>query len=157
MPSSSINLAAWKTERRPYRLLLVEDNLADARLIRWAIGEANAPVQLETVTNGQEALEFLSKTRNESAQSRPDVMLVDLNLPKIDGLELLKQVKASEEFYDIPVVIFSTSHHADDRERCLKSRATAFYTKPSDLDAFEAMIRRLVEDEFPKAIFHDVA
>lgn len=151
-----IKLSTRSKPSRPYRLLLVEDNLADARLIRWAIGEANAPVQLEMVTNGQEALEFLSKARQESALT-PDVMLVDLNLPKIDGLELLKQVKASEDFYDIPIVIFSTSHRADDRERCLKSRATAFYTKPSDLDAFEAMVRRLVEDEFPKAIFHDVA
>ena len=136
----------------PYRLLLVEDNEADAKLIRWAIREANVPVLVDTVTNGVEALELLERSLKAQPVTTPNAMLVDLNLPKLDGWELLRLLKENPQLKDIPVIVFSTSHRADDRDRCMKSAAHGFYTKPSDLDEFETLVRALVTKEFPKAM-----
>lgn len=99
----------------PYRLLLVEDNEADAKLIRWAIRESKAPVSVDIVTNGVEALDFLDVSLKGTPRSTPDAMLVDLNLPKLDGWELLRLLKESPDLKSIPVIVFSTSHRTPRR------------------------------------------
>jgi len=139
-------------EPLPYRLLMVEDNEADAKLIRWAIRESKVNVTVDFVTNGMEAVEYLEASLGDSQIVRPDAMLVDLSLPKLDGWELLGVLKTSPRFKNIPVIIFSTSHREDDRERCLSRSAFGFYTKPCDLDEFEALVSYLVREEFPKAM-----
>lgn len=139
-------------ECKPYRLLLVEDNVADARLFRWALAECKAPVTVEVVETGLEAIHRLEASGPESDPPRPDAMLVDLNLPQLDGAQLLKRVKTHPVWRNIPVVIFSTSHRLSDRERCLSGRALNYYTKPSDIDEFASLVDNLVSEEFPRAM-----
>lgn len=136
----------------PYRILVVEDNTADAKLIRWAIQGCNAPVTVDVQTNGMDALEYLRCGEGATDGLRPNAMLVDLNLPKIDGCEFLRELKQDPQLSDIPVIVFSTSHRSDDRERCLQNKAVGFFTKPSDLDEFELLVKHLVEHEFPRAL-----
>ncbi len=125
------------------RVLLVEDEPADAHLVRIAFKESAIDVELERVVDGQEALEFLRKEPTFPQAFNPDLILLDLNMPRMNGKELLKALKADEKFKHFPVVVLTTSDLDRDIDECYQLGAAGFITKPIDIDQFIKMIKSL--------------
>jgi CheY-like chemotaxis protein len=123
-------------ENPPINLLLVEDNPGDVCLIREVFGEASLRHQLSVVTDGEAALDFLGKKGSFSAALQPDLVLLDLNLPKKNGLEVLKEIKRDPQLRHIPVVILSSSDAEKDILAGYDLHANAYITKPGSLDQF---------------------
>jgi len=121
---------------RPIVILLVEDNPGDVRLIREAMRERRIHIDLHDVENGVEALAFLRREDGYAEAPRPDLILLDLNLPKIDGRGVLTEVKADEDLRRIPVVVLTASQAEEDILRVYDLRANCYVTKPLDLDRF---------------------
>jgi two-component system, chemotaxis family, response regulator Rcp1 len=126
---------------KPFEILLVEDNPADVRLTLEALEEAGVPHRLHVAIDGVEAMAYLKSTG--SARPRPDIVLLDLNLPKKDGREVLQEMKDDEILRHIPVIILTTSQADLDVARCYHLRANAFITKPVDLDNFFGVVRAI--------------
>lgn len=112
-------------------VLLVEDNEADIALVENAFRETGGPFTLHIAVDGREALRFLEEHR-----ARPDLVILDLNLPGINGFEILQTLKSTPDLQEIPVVIFSTSTAARDIRRAYKLSANSYVKKPADLDEF---------------------
>ena len=125
---------------RPARLLLVEDNDADVRLTREALREAGEDVRLSAVGDGEQALTYLRREEGFSEAPRPDLVLLDLNLPRKNGLEVLDEMRADERLASIPVIVLTSSAAQQDVEACYARGANAFLVKPQDLDAFMDLI-----------------
>jgi len=121
---------------RPIVILLVEDNPGDVRLIREAMRERRMQVDLHAVENGVEALAFLRKEDGYVRVPRPDLILLDLNLPKMDGRGVLTEVKEDQNLRRIPVVVLTASQAEEDIFRAYDLRANCYVTKPLDLDQF---------------------
>lgn len=130
---------------RLFEVLLVEDNPGDARLTRIALEEGKVRINLNTVEDGVEALEFLRRHGKYADCDRPDLILLDLNLPRKDGREVLSEIKADENLKRIPVVILTTSQADEDILRAYNLNANCYITKPVDFDRF-AKIVRSIED-----------
>jgi len=130
---------------RPIDILLVEDNPADVRLTREALQEAKVINSLHVVEDGMEALEFLRKRGHYANAPSPDLILLDLNLPKKDGREVLAEIKQDDNWKRIPVVILTTSRAEEDIVRSYNLHANAYVTKPVDLKQFLEVIRVLEE------------
>jgi CheY-like chemotaxis protein len=128
-----------------FEILLVEDNPADALLTREAFTESKLRHRLWTVGDGEEAIRFLRGTGKYSGAPRPDVVLLDLNLPKKDGRELLAEMKQDESLRQIPVIVLTTSQAEQDVHRAYKLHANCYLTKPIDVDEFIGKIRSLEE------------
>ena len=131
--------------QRPLELLLVEDDPGDVVMTREALAEASSPSTLHVVADGVEALAFLSRDPAGSFRSAPapDVVLLDLNLPRMDGHELLAELKASPEWKTIPVIVFTTSNADSDIRRSYELQASAFVTKPSSFEEFSSAVREI--------------
>ena len=129
----------------PIEILLVEDNEGDVRLTREALREAKVRNNLSVAYDGVEALEFLRREGNRSNAPRPDIILLDLNLPRMDGRELLEQIKSDPELALIPVVVLTTSKAEEDIIRSYQLHANCYITKPVDLEQFMTVVRS-VED-----------
>ncbi|MBX9952257.1 MAG: response regulator [Candidatus Obscuribacterales bacterium] len=127
-------------------VLLVEDSLADARLILEVFKEENVNAEISVVRDGEEAMEFLEKRNEFEKVDTPNLILLDLNLPKKDGREVLSEIKQNPHLNGIPVIVLTTSQSEDDVANCYKLQASCFVTKPIDLDRFVGVIRSL--DEF---------
>ena len=125
----------------PIDILLVEDNPADVRLTPEAFRDARVPNRLHVARDGVEALNMLRDTTG--AVPRPDLILLDLNLPRKDGREVLQDLNQDEALRHIPVVVLSTSQSEQDIARCYRLGANAFVTKPVDIDRFFQVIRSL--------------
>jgi two-component system, chemotaxis family, response regulator Rcp1 len=123
----------------PLQVLLIEDSPGDARLTREAFRDTNTSVQLHLAVDGVEALAFLDKGKTNPGPG-PDLILLDLNLPRMDGREVLAQIKADERLKTIPTVILTTSEAQADIVKSYQLQANAYLTKPVDLDAFEALV-----------------
>ncbi len=126
-------------------ILLVEDDPDHADLTRIALQTARVPFRLELVTDGTEALDYL---RHEGAHSRartPDLILLDLNLPRLDGREVLKVVKSDPELRSIPVIVLTTSSDAADVEAAYQHHANSYITKPTDFDDFLHVVETMHE------------
>ena len=121
---------------RPIVILLVEDNPGDVRLIREAMRERRMQVDLHAVENGVEALAFLRRENGYARVPRPDLILLDLNLPKMDGRGVLTEVKEDRDLRRIPVVVLTASQAEEDIFRAYDLRANCYVTKPLDLDQF---------------------
>jgi len=119
---------------RVFDLLLVEDNPGDIRLIEEALKEGNIPHRLHMVRDGAEAIEFLFRTGQHADAPRPDLVLLDLNLPKKDGREVLAEIKADPRLKLIPVVVLTTSEAEGDILKAYDLNANCYITKPVDLD-----------------------
>ena len=119
----------------PIEILLVEDNPADVRLTREALKEALTPSRLHVAEDGVKAMSFLRGEEGRK-QPKPDLILLDLNLPRKDGREVLDEIKRDETLKHIPVVILTTSQAELDILRSYQLRANAYITKPVDLDQF---------------------
>ncbi len=121
---------------RTIEILLVEDNPGDARLTREAFNEGRLLNNLSVVTDGVEALAYLRQEGKYANSIRPDLVLLDLNLPKKDGREVLAEIKEDESLKMIPVVVLTTSASQEDVRRAYGSHANCYITKPVDLDQF---------------------
>ena len=120
----------------PRVVLIVEDSPADALLIREALGHGIYPVTVHHVTDGVQAMAFLRREGKYPEAPRPDLVLLDLNMPRKDGRAVLAEIKADPELRSIPVVPLTTSSAESDIEFCYDNGANAFITKPIDFDRF---------------------
>ena len=127
-------------------VLLVEDDPGDVLLIREAFEDNKVHNRLHVVPDGVEALMFLRQEGEHADAPRPDLVLLDLNLPRKDGREVLAEVKGDESLQHIPVVVLTTSKAEEDVLRSYKLHANAYVTKPVDFDRFIDVVRRI--DEF---------
>lgn len=133
-------------EQSPVRILVVEDDAGDVLMIREAFEATGRPRHLEVAGDGQEALDFLRITVADDPTRRPDVIILDLNMPRVDGHATLAALKGDEGLREIPVVVFTTSRLHEDVRGSYARHANAFVTKPVDLDGFTRAIGRI--DEF---------
>ena len=121
-------------------ILLVEDNPGDIYLTKEALKAGSIPKHLSVVMDGQEALDFLTRSSEFSRAPRPDLILLDLNLPRRDGREVLGFIKAHPDLRQIPVIILSTSHSECDVTSAYDHHANCYLTKPGELDAFMDLV-----------------
>jgi CheY-like chemotaxis protein len=131
------------SEPNPIEILLVEDNAGDARLAREALRDAKVRNHLSWVSDGAEALAFLRREGKYSQAPRPDLILLDLNLPRKDGREVLTEIKADERLRRIPVVVLTTSRAEEDILRAYQLSANCYISKPVDLDQFMKVVRNI--------------
>lgn len=133
------------TTGRPIEILLVEDNPGDVRLILETLKENKLRNSLDVVEDGVEALVFLGREGKYADAPRPDLILLDLNLPKKDGREVLAEIKADENLRRIPVVILTTSKAEEDILKAYDLNANCYVTKPVDLDQFIKVVKSIEE------------
>lgn len=129
----------------PADVLLVEDNPGDARLTQEAFREGNVQVTLHVVTDGIEALDFLHRRRAHEDAPRPDIVLLDINLPRLNGDEVLEEMRSDPDLDSVPVVVLTSSSAEEDVERLYDRHANAYLTKPIDPDEFIETVRALEE------------
>ena len=127
----------------PIEILLVEDNLGDARLTAEAFRDCKLVNNLHHVRDGAEALAFVRGEDGFEAQSRPDLILLDLNLPKTTGHEVLAELKNDEDFKTIPIVILTSSEAEIDIVKSYEMYANCYITKPVDLDKFLHVVKQI--------------
>jgi two-component system, chemotaxis family, response regulator Rcp1 len=127
----------------PIEVLLVEDNLGDVRLTQEAFREANPAIHLHVASDGVEAMTFLRRERAHAQSPRPDLILLDLNLPRMDGRQVLAQVKADSDLKTIPTIILTTSEAEADIMKSYQLQANCYLTKPVQLEAFEALVKSI--------------
>ncbi|MBI4664921.1 MAG: response regulator [Nitrospinae bacterium] len=128
---------------RKIEILLVEDNPGDVRLTMEALKEGKIINNLNVVEDGVEALDFLYRRGKWAAAPRPDIILLDLNLPKKDGREVLEDIKKTPDLMRIPVVILTTSQAEEDIVRTYNLHANCYITKPVDFDQFIKIIKSI--------------
>ena len=126
-------------------VLLVEDSPGDVRLTREAFRDVNPQIELHVATDGVDALAFLSREGTYGAAPRPDFILLDLNLPKLDGREVLSRIKKDPKFSTIPTIILTTSDAEADILRSYELRANCYLTKPVEFDRFERVVKSINE------------
>jgi two-component system, chemotaxis family, response regulator Rcp1 len=127
------------------QVLLVEDGPGDVRLMQEAIRESNPSVQLHVAKDGEDAMAFLRRGASHAHATRPDLILLDLNLPKMDGRDVLAHIKADERLRTIPVVILTVSDAPEDIEKSYQLQANCYITKPPNLDEFESLVKSINE------------
>jgi chemotaxis family two-component system response regulator Rcp1 len=130
---------------KPAEILLVEDNPGDVRLTQECFKESKISNNLSVVMDGQEAIDFLQQKGKFANAPRPDLILLDLNLPRKDGREVLAEIKADPDLRKIPVVVLTISKAEQDVLKTYDMHANCFITKPIDLDQF-AVIVKSIED-----------
>jgi len=128
---------------RPIEILLVEDNPGDVRLTIEALREGKVRNNLSVVSDGMEAMAFLHREGKYDGAPQPDLILLDLNLPKKDGREVLEEIKADDQLKHIPVVILTTSRAEHDVLRSYNLHANCYVTKPVDLDQFISVVKSI--------------
>jgi len=129
----------------PVDILLVEDNEGDIRLMREIFREINPTTRLHVVTDGAEAMDFLLYQGRHLNAHRPDLILLDLNLPKLHGRDVLARVKANPHLRTIPVIVLTSSLEELDVVSSYQLMVNSYLRKPSDLGEFEALIKSLNE------------
>jgi CheY-like chemotaxis protein len=127
----------------PIEVLLVEDSPGDVRLTREAFKDAKVHINLHVAPDGAEAMDFLNRKGKHSNVPRPDLILLDLNLPKKDGREVLEEIKQSPELKSIPVVVLTTSASEADILRSYRLHANCYITKPVGLDGFLKVVKSI--------------
>ena len=130
----------------PIEILLVEDDPGDVLMTKEALADAKMANELHVVSNGEEALAFLFQEGEYPDAPRPGLILLDLNLPRVDGREVLARIKADEILRRIPVVVLTTSEAEEDILRSYDLYANAYVTKPVDFEAFVKVVRQV--DDF---------
>jgi two-component system, chemotaxis family, response regulator Rcp1 len=128
---------------RPVEILLVEDNPGDVRLTREALREGKVHNNLHVASDGVEALRFLRREGEHGDAVRPDLILLDLNLPKKDGREVLEEIKRDAQLRPIPVVILTSSQAEQDIVRAYDLHANCYVSKPVDLEQFITVVKSI--------------
>jgi len=128
---------------KPVEILLVEDNPMDVIVTREALSDGKVCNNLNVAQDGEEAIEFLHRKGAYASAPRPDVILLDLNLPKKDGREVLSEIKNDPALRDIPVIVLTTSKAEEDVLKSYQLHANCFITKPVNLDQFTKVIRSI--------------
>ncbi|MCE9581482.1 MAG: response regulator [Planctomycetes bacterium] len=126
-------------------VLLVENSPAEARLLAEAIAGCEPPIRQVLAMNGEDALDYLRRKGNYASAKRPRLILLDLNLPRKDGREVLEDIKDDPELKHIPVVVLTTSAAESDVRRSYRSHANCFITKPAELPEYRTVVRSLVD------------
>jgi len=126
-------------------LLLVEDNAGDVRLVREALLLGGEQAEISVARDGVEALKYLRRQPPHHSAERPDLVLLDLNLPRKSGREVLAEIKNDETLCDIPVVVLTTSSSSEDIASSYRSHANSYIIKPVNLDQYVEMLNRLQE------------
>jgi len=134
------------SDGRPIEILLVEDNAGDVRLTREALKEGKVRNNLSVARDGVEALAFLRRQGEFATAPRPDLILLDLNLPRKDGRDVLGEIKKEEALRRIPVVVLTTSKAEEDIVKTYELHANCYITKPVDLEQFIAVVKSI--DDF---------
>ena len=132
-------------DEKPKTILLVEDNKADIRLIQEALKNSSLTYQMETVRDGVAAMTYLQQEGEYAGASRPDLIILDLNLPKKDGREVLAEIKTNPQFKRIPVIVLTTSKNEDDVHQSYDLNANCFITKSRNLSQLFTIVRRIEE------------
>jgi CheY-like chemotaxis protein len=127
----------------PIEVLLVEDSPGDVRLTQEAFREANRAIHLHVASDGVEAMAFLRRRGTNVDAPRPDLILLDLNLPKMDGREVLAHIKEDESLKLIPTVILTTSVAEEDIVKSYQLHANCYLSKPVQLEAFESLVKSI--------------
>lgn len=135
----------------PIELLLVEDSPGDVRLTQEALRDANPAVTVHVAPDGVVAMEFLRRVGVHAAAPRPDLILLDLNLPRMDGREVLALIKGDDDLKTIPTVILTTSAAEADVQRSYQLQANCYLRKPVQLEAFETLVKSINEFWLTKA------
>ncbi len=130
-------------DKRQANILLIEDNSGDIWLTREAFKQSNKQTNLEVVSDGVEAYKYLKKEPPFEDKPEPDLILLDLNLPKWDGRDVLKKVKSDDNLKHIPIIILTTSNAHKDVINCYKLYANCFITKPVDYESFFSIIKQI--------------
>ncbi|GLY24332.1 two-component system response regulator [Micromonospora echinospora] len=130
----------------PVRILVVDDDPGDVLMIEEALEDSDVEKVIDVVGDGQEAMEFLRQEGRHTDAQRPDVILLDLNMPRMDGRQVLGEVKSDDDLRTIPIVVLTTSNADTDIVGSYTLQANAYVTKPIDLDDFNDVVRRI--DEF---------
>jgi len=130
-------------EGKAIEILLIEDNPGDARLALEAIREAKVHNNFKWIADGSEAMSYLRREGAYAKASRPDLILLDLNLPRKDGREVLAEIKADERLRRIPVVVLTTSEEEEDILKVYNLNANCYVTKPVDLDQFIKVVKTI--------------
>ena len=131
---------------RQVEILLVEDDPGDVLMTREAFADYKVRNQLHVVSDGADAMAFLRQEGDYADRPRPDLILLDLNLPRMDGRQVLEAIKSDPELSSIPVVVLTTSEAEDDVLRSYSLHANAYVTKPVDFEQFVNVVRQV--DEF---------
>jgi CheY-like chemotaxis protein len=131
------------TVGRPMEILLVEDSLTSARVTIGALKRGQVQHRLTWLTDGSEALEFLDRSGKYARAPRPDLILLDLELPGRDGREVLAEVKGDESLRSIPIVVLTSSTAEEDVETTRRLEVEGYMTKPVDLEKFLSLVRQL--------------
>jgi CheY-like chemotaxis protein len=127
----------------PIVVLLVEDSAGDVRLTQESLRDANRAIHLYVASDGVEAMAFLNHEGTHAEAPRPDLILLDLNLPRMDGREVLAAIKADEELKTIPTVVLTTSDSEKDILKSYELQANAYLTKPVRLEEFESLVKSI--------------
>jgi len=135
----------------PIKILLVEDNPADIRLIKEVFKDTNSNNEIFVVKDGVNVLDFLNRKSKFENVPKPDIILLDLNLPRKDGREVLKEIKENDKFKHIPIVVLTTSSSKEDVIKTYGNHANCYITKPVDFDRFLKVIKS-IEDFWLKII-----
>lgn len=130
-------------EGKRIEILLIEDNPGDARLALEAVREAKVNNRLNWVKDGVEAMQYLRKADSHTQAARPDLILLDLNLPKKDGREVLAEIKSDPQLRRIPVVVLTTSQAEEDILKAYNLNANCYITKPVDLEQFLKIVKSI--------------
>jgi chemotaxis family two-component system response regulator Rcp1 len=130
-------------DRKPVEILIVEDNTADLMIMQEALLDTQFLANVHTTRNGEEAMKFLRRVGDCSAAPRPHLILLDLNMPRKNGHEVLQEIKSDRLLMRIPVIILTTSHADDDISRAYGAHANCYIRKPLDFSAFCDVMRQI--------------
>lgn len=130
-------------ENRPIEILLVEDSPSDTELTVEALKESGVVSRLNHVEDGVEAMDFLARRNSYASAPRPDLILLDLNLPRKDGREVLAELKADPDLRTIPVVVLTTSKADQDIAKAYQLQANCYIAKPVDFEQFVSVVRSI--------------
>ena len=144
------------TTGRPIDILLVEDNPGDVRLTVEGLKESKVRNNLHVARDGVEAMEFLRREGQHTGAVRPDLILLDLNLPRMDGREVLLEIKSDAKLKTIPVVVLTTSRAEHDVLRSYELQANCYITKPVDLEQFITVVKSIEDFWFTIVTLPDI-
>jgi DNA-binding response OmpR family regulator len=141
------------TQAKEKIILLIEDDLGDQKLIKRSIMKFNPNIKILVLPDGEEVIEYFKvQKKNNPNTAIPDLILLDLNLPKINGLRVLKYIKSSENIKKIPVVILTTSNAETDVNNCYENFACGYFRKPTTINEFELKINSILSYWFESCI-----